>query len=60
MSYINGYHTLIPLNAVSPMKANWIFPEVKDPKNWWGGHIWGDMAGIQEHHCAPYGREAYV
>ena len=24
------------------MESNWILPEVKDPKNWWGGHLWGD------------------
>ena len=27
------------LDAVS---AYMILPEVKDPKNWWGGHIWND------------------
>lgn len=41
-TYITGAHSLLPLNAVDPMEANWILPEVKDPKNWWGGHIWGD------------------
>ena len=26
--------------------APWmILPEVKEPKNWWGGHIWADRAG---------------
>jgi ABC-type Fe3+ transport system substrate-binding protein len=24
------------------MEPNWILPEVKDPKKWWGGHLWGD------------------
>ena len=43
-TYITGSRSLVPLNAVDPMEANWILPEVKDPKNWWGGHLWGDKA----------------
>jgi hypothetical protein len=34
-TYITGARSLLPLNAVDPMEANWILPEVKDPKNWW-------------------------
>ena len=41
-TYITGSRSLLPLNAVDPMESNWILPEVKDPKNWWGGHLWGD------------------
>jgi iron(III) transport system substrate-binding protein len=41
-TYITGSRSLLPINAVEPMEPNWILPEVKDPKNWWGGHIWGD------------------
>lgn len=41
-TYITGARTLVPLNALDPMQANWVLPEVKDSKNWWGGHIWGD------------------
>jgi ABC-type Fe3+ transport system substrate-binding protein len=33
---------LIPMNAVESYEPAWILPEVKDPKNWWGGHIWTD------------------
>jgi iron(III) transport system substrate-binding protein len=44
-TYITGSRSLLPLNAVDPMEANWILPEVKDPKNWWGGHLWGDKTG---------------
>src|ERR1043166_3478007 len=25
-----------------PIERNMILAEVKDPKNWWGGHIWED------------------
>jgi ABC-type Fe3+ transport system substrate-binding protein len=27
---------------LEPMESFWILPEVKDPKQWWGGHIWED------------------
>lgn len=27
---------------LEPLEAFWILPEVKDPKQWWGGHIWED------------------
>jgi hypothetical protein len=27
---------------VDPMPANWILPEVREEKYWWGGHIWED------------------
>ena len=33
---------IIPMGAVEPLEPTWILPEVKDPKNWWGGHIWTD------------------
>lgn len=29
---------------LEPFEAAMILPEVKDPKNWWGGHIWVDNA----------------
>ncbi|MGH7848204.1 MAG: ABC transporter substrate-binding protein [Candidatus Binatia bacterium] len=35
---------LLPMKAVEPLESYWILPEVKDPKNWWGGHIWTDNA----------------
>lgn len=41
-TYISAARSLVSLNAVEPMEASWILPEVKDAKNWWGGHIWGD------------------
>jgi iron(III) transport system substrate-binding protein len=27
---------------LEPMEAFWILPEVKEAKQWWGGHIWED------------------
>ena len=27
---------------LEPMESFWILPEVKDAKQWWGGHIWED------------------
>jgi iron(III) transport system substrate-binding protein len=27
---------------LEPIETLWILPEVKDPKRWWGGHIWED------------------
>src|SRR5262245_23312912 len=28
-----------------PFEPYLLLPEVKDPKQWWGGHIWGDNKG---------------
>ncbi len=33
---------LRPLGAIQPLAPLWILPEVKDPKQWWGGHIFSD------------------
>ena len=27
---------------LEPIESFWLLPEVKDPKQWWGGHIWED------------------
>ncbi len=27
---------------LEPVESFWILPEVKEPKQWWGGHIWED------------------
>jgi iron(III) transport system substrate-binding protein len=29
---------------LEPVEPAMILPEIKDPKNWWGGHIWVDNA----------------
>jgi iron(III) transport system substrate-binding protein len=35
---------LLPEAVLEPIEPWLILPEVKDPKNWWGGHIWVDKA----------------
>jgi len=42
---IQGTTTAMSLQdggMLDPVIAYMILPEVKDPKNWWGGHIWND------------------
>jgi iron(III) transport system substrate-binding protein len=37
--------TAVPLaheGMLEPLEPYMVLPEVKDPKNWWGGHIWED------------------
>ena len=41
-TFDNLEHSLIPMGAVDPLEAHWILPEVREAKNWWGGHIWTD------------------
>jgi ABC-type Fe3+ transport system substrate-binding protein len=35
---------LLPESVLEPVEPFFILPEVKDPKQWWGGHIWVDNA----------------
>jgi iron(III) transport system substrate-binding protein len=35
---------LLPEGILDPVANSFLLPEVKDPKNWWGGHIWSDNA----------------
>lgn len=35
---------LLAQNFLDPVMPSMILPEVRDPKNWWGGHIWADSA----------------
>ena len=35
---------MLPENVLDPVEPYFILPEVKDPKQWWGGHIWIDNA----------------
>ena len=35
---------MLPENILEPVEPYFILPEVKDPKQWWGGHIWIDNA----------------
>jgi len=40
-SIVNG---LLDEGVLEPIEPYFILPEVKDPKNWWGGHMWVDRA----------------
>ena len=35
---------LLPEGVIDPVEPYMSLPEVKDPKQWWGGHIWVDNA----------------
>ncbi|HLN85126.1 MAG TPA: extracellular solute-binding protein [Candidatus Limnocylindrales bacterium] len=35
---------LLPEGVLDPLEPYMVLPEVKDPKQWWGGHIWIDNA----------------
>ena len=35
-------YSLLPMGAVEPLESYWILPEVKDPKQWFAGHVWTD------------------
>lgn len=35
---------LLARNLLDPVPPSMLLPEVSDPKNWWGGHIWVDNA----------------
>ena len=35
---------LLPEGILEPVEPWMILPAVKEPKNWWGGHIWADNA----------------
>lgn len=35
---------LLPENILEPLEPLMLLPEVKDPKHWWGGHVWVDNA----------------
>jgi ABC-type Fe3+ transport system substrate-binding protein len=35
---------MLPEGILEPLEPLMMLPEVRDPKQWWGGHIWVDMA----------------
>ena len=35
---------LLPESVLEPVEPFFVLPEVRDPKQWWGGHIWADNA----------------
>ena len=45
-------YSLRAAGAVDPLEQFWILPEVKDAKNWWGGHIWTDAT--KKYAYSPY------
>jgi ABC-type Fe3+ transport system substrate-binding protein len=45
---------LLPENILDPVEPWLVLPEVKDPKNWWGGHIWVDNAKRLVYSFAAY------
>ena len=41
--------SMVAASAADDFTAYMILPEVKDPKNWWGGHIWEDNVSTRKH-----------
>jgi ABC-type Fe3+ transport system substrate-binding protein len=35
---------MLPENILDSVEPYFVLPEVKDPKQWWGGHVWADNA----------------
>jgi iron(III) transport system substrate-binding protein len=35
---------MLPENVLDAVEPYFALPEVKDPKQWWGGHLWADNA----------------
>jgi len=35
---------LLAQNLLEPIMPSLLLPEVRDPKQWWGGHLWADSA----------------
>jgi iron(III) transport system substrate-binding protein len=49
---------LLPEDILTPVEPWFVLPEVKDPKNWWGGHIWIDNAKRMIYSFAAYQTQA--
>ena len=43
---------------VEPVESQFILPEVKDPKNWWGGHLYVDKANRYAYSFLAFVQEA--
>ena len=41
--------SMVAAGAADDFTAYMILPEVKDPKHWWGGHIWEDNVSTRKH-----------
>lgn len=50
-SIVTGF---LPENILEPVEPWLILPEVKEAKNWWGGHIWVDNAKRYVYSCFAY------
>ena len=35
---------MLPENILDPVEPYFVLPEVKDARQWWGGHLWADNA----------------
>ena len=40
---------MVAAGAADDFPAYMVLPEVKDPKQWWGGHIWEDNVSTKRH-----------
>ncbi|MGE5305861.1 MAG: extracellular solute-binding protein [Alphaproteobacteria bacterium] len=49
---------LLPENVLAPVEPFFLLPEVKDPKNWWGGDVWIDNAKRFIYSFAAYQTES--
>ena len=43
---------------VEPVESQFVLPEVKDPKNWWGGHLYVDKANRYAYSFLAFVQEA--
>jgi len=41
--------SMVSAGAADDFQPYMILPEVKEPKNWWGGHIWEDNVSTKRH-----------
>jgi iron(III) transport system substrate-binding protein len=41
--------TVVAAGAADEMLPYMILPEVRDPKNWWGGHVWEDNVSTKKY-----------
>jgi iron(III) transport system substrate-binding protein len=40
---------MVAAGAADDFTSHMVLPEVKDPKHWWGGHIWEDNVSTKRH-----------
>lgn len=45
---------LVRVGIVDPIEPYLLLPEVRDPKNWWGGHIYADRAKRSAYSFSAY------